>query len=120
MTQWYLHDPASNRRIGPMDTDSARAEATRNPGLLAWREGMGDWLPVRNIAELVDGVPGDPAAVPPPPPRQGGRRRADDIELRIHGQEMQLLEIQLDPGDSANAEAGALTFHHSADQNATV
>ena len=44
MSQWYLHDNASNRRIGPMDADAARAEAARNPSLLAWKEGMGDWL----------------------------------------------------------------------------
>src|SRR5690606_238700 len=60
MSQWYLHDPASNQRQGPMDLDAARAAAARDPTLLAWKEGMGDWLPARNIAELVGGVPGDP------------------------------------------------------------
>ena len=73
MSQWYLHDSSSNKRLGPMDTDTARLEATRNPSLLAWKEGMGDWLPARNIAELVDGVPGDPASAPPPPPTPSGR-----------------------------------------------
>ena len=66
MSQWYLHDSASQQRLGPMDLDAARAQAARNPALLAWKEGMGDWLPARNIAELVEGVPGDPASAPPP------------------------------------------------------
>ncbi len=35
MSQWYLHDSSSNKRLGPMDTDTARLEATRNPSLLA-------------------------------------------------------------------------------------
>ena len=52
MRQWYLHDTASNQRLGPMDTEAARNEATRNPGLLAWKEGMGDWLPVRKTTQL--------------------------------------------------------------------
>ena len=120
MTQWHLHDPAANQRRGPMDTDAARAQAARDPGLLAWKEGMGDWLPVRNIAELVDGVPGDPPATPPPPPRNGGKGRADEIDFRIHGQEMQFVEIELDPGESAIAEAGALMFKDSAVRMDTV
>ena len=70
MSQWHLHDPASNNRLGPMDVDAARAQAARNPSLLAWKDGMGDWLPVRNIAELVDAVPGACASAPPPPPQQ--------------------------------------------------
>ena len=120
MNQWYLHDPASNQRMGPFDTEAARAEAARNPSLLAWREGMGDWLRVRNVAELVDGVQGDPAAQPPPPPRNGGRGRADEIDFRIHGQEMQFVEIELDPGESAVAEAGALMFKDSVVRMDTV
>jgi len=92
MSQWYLHDQAGNRRLGPLDDDAARAEAARTPSLLAWREGMGGWLPVRSIAELVDSTPSDPAAMPPPPP-SGGRSRADDIEFRIPCQAMQLVEI---------------------------
>lgn len=120
MSLWYLHDPAANRRLGPMETEAARAEVARMPGLLAWREGMADWLPARNIAELCEGTPADPAAGPPPLPRNGGRGRADEIEFRIHGQEMQFVEIELDPGESAIAEAGALMFKDAAVQMDTI
>ena len=120
MSQWFLHDPSANRRLGPMDADAARAEAARNPSLLAWKEGMGDWLPVRNIAELYDAAPGGVAGAPPPPPRNGGKGRSDEIDFKIHGQEMQFVEIELDPGESAIAEAGALMFKDSAVQMDTV
>jgi len=50
-------------------------------------------------------------------PSFGGRgpggqppRRADDIDFKIHGQEMQFVEIELDPGESAIAEAGGMMF----------
>ena len=33
---------------------------------------------------------------------------ADDIDFEIKGQELQFVEIELDPGESAVAEAGAL------------
>jgi uncharacterized protein (TIGR00266 family) len=35
---------------------------------------------------------------------------ADDIEFQIKGQELQFLEIELDPGESAVAEAGAMVW----------
>ncbi|MBU2581915.1 MAG: AIM24 family protein [Alphaproteobacteria bacterium] len=41
------------------------------------------------------------------------RRRpgvADDIDFEVKGQEMQFVEIELDPGESAIAEAGAMMF----------
>ena len=83
MSQWFLHDPSANRRLGPMDADAARAEAARNPSLLAWKEGMGDWLPVRNIAELYDAAPGGVAGAPPPPPRPLSQQgRVFDVMVR--------------------------------------
>ncbi len=36
--------------------------------------------------------------------------RADDIDFEIKGAEMQFVEIELDPGESAIAEAGSLMF----------
>jgi hypothetical protein len=83
MSQWHLHDTTSNQRLGPMDTDAARAAAARNPSLLAWKDGMGDWLPVRN---------------------------ADEIDYTIYGEDMQFVEIELDPGEAAIAEAGSLMY----------
>jgi len=40
----------------------------------------------------------------------GGRGGADEIDFAIRGQEMQFVEIELDPGESAIAEAGAMMF----------
>jgi uncharacterized protein (TIGR00266 family) len=37
-----------------------------------------------------------------------------DIDFRITGQEMQFIEIELDPGESAIAEAGSMMFKHPA------
>jgi uncharacterized protein (TIGR00266 family) len=35
---------------------------------------------------------------------------ADVIDFRIHGHDMQLVEIELDPGEGVRAEAGAMTY----------
>ena len=38
---------------------------------------------------------------------------ADDIDFEIKGAEMQFVEIELDPGESAIAEAGSMMFKHA-------
>ncbi|MDM8533602.1 TIGR00266 family protein [Clostridiaceae bacterium HSG29] len=35
---------------------------------------------------------------------------ADVVDYKIHGNDMQLVEIELDPGEGVRAEAGAMTF----------
>jgi uncharacterized protein (TIGR00266 family) len=38
---------------------------------------------------------------------------ADDVDFEIKGTEMQFVEVELDPGESAVAEAGAMMFKHA-------
>lgn len=45
---------------------------------------------------------------------------ADDIDFEIKGQELQFLEIELDPGESAVAEAGAMVWKDASVEMATV
>ena len=50
--------------------------------------------------------------------RSGGV--ADDIDFEIKGQELQFVEIELDPGESAVAEAGAMVWKDAAIEMTTV
>ncbi len=54
-------------------------------------------------------------SVPPIPARSHTRAPevADDIDYEISGQEMQFVEIELDPDESAVAEAGAMMFKNA-------
>ncbi|GHH59205.1 AIM24 family protein [[Pseudomonas] boreopolis] len=115
MAQWYFHVPGHSERIGPLDDDAARQHARLNPGAMGWREGMGGWKPVREIPEL--GAAAGPGV---PPPLTGSGRRADEIDFRIIGNDMQFVEVELDPGESAIGEAGALMYKDSAVQMDTV
>ncbi len=45
---------------------------------------------------------------------------ADDIDFEIKGSEMQYVEIELDPGESAVAEAGSMMFKHPDVEMTTV
>ncbi len=119
MTQWFFHDGDS--RVGPLDGQAALDYVRQHPDAFCWRNGMGEWLPVRAVADLSPqpGPWGGAAGDPPPPP--GGRRsRADEIDFRIHGQEMQFVEIELDPGESAIAEAGAMVYKDASVEMNTI
>ncbi len=45
---------------------------------------------------------------------------ADDIDFEIKGQELQFVEIELDPGESAIAEAGAMVWKDAHVEMTTV
>ncbi|WP_423176968.1 AIM24 family protein, partial [Stenotrophomonas maltophilia group sp. CASM10] len=118
MTQWYFHASAQADRIGPLDDPAARRYAQANPRALAWCQGMSGWTSIAEVPELQSAAPGMPHTPPPVPAAASGR--ADDIEFRIVGHEMQFVEIELDPGESAIAEAGALMFKDATVQMDTV
>ncbi|AUJ11077.1 TIGR00266 family protein [Xanthomonas oryzae pv. oryzae] len=113
MAQWYFHNHGQAERIGPLDDASARAHAQRQLDALAWRDGLDDWTPARQLAELQGGSSA-------PPPLTGTAGRADEIDYRIVGNDMQFVEVELDPGESAIAEAGALMYKDAAVQMDTV
>jgi uncharacterized protein (TIGR00266 family) len=106
MSQWYLS--YDGKQIGPMDLAQALAHAQKNPNGHAWREGFAGWMAISQVAELG----GSPRSGPAPPPILG-RTKADEIDFKICGAEMQFVEIELDPGESVVAEAGAMMYKES-------
>ena len=103
MSSWYLS--FNGERVGPLDDATARAQAAKRPDGHCWRQGMAEWLPIRAVPELASSLS---VMAPPPPPSAG--HGADDIDFRIVGSDMQFVEVELDPGESAIAEAGALMY----------
>ena len=113
MAQWYLS--FNGNQLGPFDDDQAAAQAQKNPNGYAWRQGFTQWLPIRQIDELS----GRSTSVPTPPPKTAGKK-ADEIDFKICGREMQFVEVELDPGESAVAEAGAMMYKDSSINMKTI
>ena len=44
------------------------------------------------------------------PEVQAPQNPADEIDFKLFGDDMQMVEIELDPGESVLAEAGAMTY----------
>ncbi|GAB3339398.1 TIGR00266 family protein [Marilutibacter aestuarii] len=117
MSQWYFV-PANGERVGPFDAEAAQAWVRANPTAQCWREGMSGWQPARSMPEFAEATAGGAPHLPPAPPPVKGR--SDDIDYRIVGTDMQFVEVELDPGETAIAEAGALMYKDSSVQMDTV
>ncbi len=117
--EWYLD--YDGKQFGPLTVTQARSYARTNPIGLAWREGFPEWVPIKEIAELAatsSTVSGPPtrSVLPPRLPT----RTADEVDYKIFGTEMQFVEVELDPGESVIAEAGAMMYKDSAVEMDTI
>jgi len=104
--EWYM--AIGGHQVGPVSEDEVRASlaaGTIDRGTLVFTQGFSDWTPLGQVPELADGLRAPALAVPTAP-----GRRAHDIDFRILGSEMQFVEVELDPGESAVAEAGVLMY----------
>jgi uncharacterized protein (TIGR00266 family) len=99
-------------RVGPISLDEV-VEHLKSGSLDAnghvYTEQLGQWTPVREVPALAVHLDGA-ADVPPPLPPAAGGRQAHEIDFDIHGEDIQFVEVELDPGESAVAEAGTMMF----------
>jgi uncharacterized protein (TIGR00266 family) len=106
--QWYM--AIGGHQVGPVTQDEIIANLRNgsiDPSTLVFTTGMANWQPMRDVAAFAPFL-GGAGAAPPPPALPG--RRAHDIDFTIHGNEMQFVEVELEPGECAVAEAGVFMY----------
>jgi uncharacterized protein (TIGR00266 family) len=101
---WYV--AVDGQTVGPM-SEAELVDALQAGSYAAntqvYCEGVTDWAPANTVADLT-------ARVPPPPPGRRAGGEADHVEFEVHGEEMQFVEVELDPGESVVAEAGSMMY----------
>lgn len=103
--QWYVAE--AGRTLGPFPA----SEVARGIHSGRWTrqtqvcpEGGSEWKPAAAHPELSGGALGGGAPRPPAPTRM------HEVDYEVFGEEMQFVEIELDPAEGAIAEAGAMMF----------
>lgn len=111
---WFL-DYDDGEKIGPISQDEARQYAKNNKEGFAWQQGFSDWQPIASISELTGNKNPFSTRTSAPPSRVTGANtiRADEIDYKIFGEDIQYVEIELDPEESAVAEAGSMMYKNS-------
>jgi uncharacterized protein (TIGR00266 family) len=119
-TMWYYAQ--NNQPVGPITWDDVVARVRTGaitPDTLVFTAGMSQWQAAKDtpqVAALFASAPAVAAAAAPPPIG----RRAHEIAYRIVGEDLQFVEVELDPGEAAVAEAGGLMYMTQGIQMDTV
>src|SRR5688500_1027215 len=82
--------------------------------------GAGTYVPTPGLSDRYGSAPAPPPASAFDSSGMAGRPRADVIDYKIHGEEMQFVEMQLDPGETVIAEAGGMMYMTAGVQMQTV
>ncbi len=102
---WYL--AIAGQQVGPMSKDDLLNKVRTgevNMDTPAFETGMSDWIPIGQIPGLSMPTP------PPPPDPTPGPQTSHEIDYEVFGEEMQFVEIELDPNETVIAEAGGMMF----------
>jgi uncharacterized protein (TIGR00266 family) len=119
--QWYM--AIGGHQVGPVsqeDVVTNLRNGTIDGNTLVFTAGMANWTPLKDVPALAAFLTSSSkqAAAPAPPPITG--KRAHEIDFKILGSEMQFVEVELDPGESAVAEAGSMMYMTPGIQMETV
>jgi uncharacterized protein (TIGR00266 family) len=121
--QWYM--AIGGQQVGPVseqDVVNAIRSGSADATTLVFVEGMQGWTPLRDVPKFQAHLA--PAAAPRPAdaPAYGVPqvRVTPEIDYRIVGEDLQFVEVELDPGESVVAEAGALMYMTGGIQMETI
>ena len=106
MQTWYI--AINGQQQGPFDKKYIQQALTSgqfSESTMVWADGYPNWVPISQVDELQQ-----TSLIQPPRPPVGQSQSAHEIDFTIHGNEMQFVEIELDPGESTVAEAGAMMY----------
>jgi len=98
-------------QIGPVSAEeivSNIQNSSVQPETLVYTAGMRDWTPIKDVPVFGSAFgkkTGGPIVVPNVP-----GRTAHEIDFKIYGDDLQFVEVELDPGESVVAEAGAMMY----------
>jgi len=120
----------SGQTMGPVSIDELRRAIAggEGPQTLVWGPGVAEWTEAKHLHFLQSAMtaappqsrgPGAQAvgatepiglgrSIGPPPSPKG--RRSDELDYEIYGDDMQFVEVTLDPGEVVVAEAGGMLF----------
>ena len=117
MDNWYyVKDKQKNGPVSKKEIKSLVQSGAIPTDTLIYTSGMSDWKPLSSFKSFSGP---DPSEAPPPLP-VAGATQAHEIDYEIVGEEMQYVEIELDPGESAVAEAGSMMYMSSSIKMSTV
>ncbi len=103
--QWFYVD--NGQSVGPLTKPEllAKLPSLQGGDTLVYGPGLSSWTAARAVPGLRAATT-DTDSLPPAP----SARRADEIDYQIFGDDMQYVEVEVDPNEMVVAEAGAMMY----------
>jgi uncharacterized protein (TIGR00266 family) len=108
---WYL--AMGGEKQGPVsavDITRGIQSGEYRPDTLCFTGGMENWTPLKDVPRFRTAFGGQDQVPPVPGAPSAATMTAHEIDFDIYGEEMQFAEVELDPGESAVAEAGVMMY----------
>lgn len=104
--EWFYVE--NGESVGPFTRAELLGKLSSLQGdeTLVYGPGLSSWTAARAIPDLRAATPTATRDLPPAP----STRRADEIDYEIFGDDMQYVEVELDPNEMVIAEAGAMMY----------
>lgn len=110
MKTWHYHSSSGSTASTSEENLAELAEAgSISPQTLVWTDGMAGWEPAAKALPDLFKRAGAPPPLPAGMPASTGRR-SHEIDYQIIGESIQMVEVELDPGETVIAEAGAMNY----------
>jgi uncharacterized protein (TIGR00266 family) len=111
MKTWhYLTPSRSTATVAEDGLDELVQSASITRETMVWTDGMAAWQPASLALPEYFAMAGPPPPLPPqgqpPPPPM----RSHEVDFEVLGDDLQMIEIELDPGETVIAEAGAMNY----------
>lgn len=112
MQAWYYLDKTKDRKqVLEEELHVLVNSGEVAPVTLVWKQGMADWKPAGEVLpQLFSATPGSPPPALPPGVVGAGPQNCHEVDYEIFGDDMQIVEVELDPGEKVIAEAGAMNY----------
>ncbi len=111
MTTWhYAITPENQVQTPESELPGLIANGTITSQTPLWSAGMANWVPAGEVLPELFGVAGSQAGPPPVQAVSRPRQNSHEVDYEIFGDDMQIVEVELDPGETVIAEAGAMNY----------
>lgn len=109
---FYVDSKKDQQQIPDAHLEEAAKRGIIKPDTKVWSSGMANWQNASvALPQLFTGTSAAPpaeAAPPALPPKRD--MKSHEIDYEIFGSDMQIVEVELEPGETVIAEAGAMNY----------
>jgi uncharacterized protein (TIGR00266 family) len=109
---FYVDSERQSHQVTENQLESLVTAGAVRPESLVWTEGLPGWLPAgQALVHLFQQVTQQPPSIPLAPQAAPAMpMKSHDVDYEILGHEMQIVEVELDPGETVIAEAGGMNY----------